>query len=433
MACSLVIGNVPIQKLSPFSFSYRMEDSILDLISRQEVWDKFLAHRLVKGRLSWSEFSCADEFVESESYLPLAARLSSGGSLGVPRMMVVNKMGTGKKRTVYSFGPDEMAVLKLISHLLYRYDGAFSSGCYAFRKGLRPSDAIRSLLKALDGREMWAYKLDIHDYFNSIPIPLLLPALSDLLKDDPRLMSFFEKMLSDGRAEYNGAIINEFHGVMAGTPTSPFLANVYLKDVDRHFVDNGVIYARYSDDIILFAPSREEIEEYKAELLGFLKERQLEVNPDKEKLYSPEEPFEFLGYKCHGREIDISGVTITKMKGRIRRAARSLERRRDRGLIDPVNAMRKMIGRFNMKFFDEGDPDSLTWSKWYFPVINRTEGLSEIDHYFQQRLRFLGSGKKGKSSYRVRYSFLKDLGYKSLVHEYHEYRERFEGKDLISR
>ncbi len=56
-------------------------------------------------------------------------------------------------------------------------------------------------------------------------------------------------MLTDNQVIYNGEAIYENHGVIAGTPTSPFLADVYLKEVDRYFSDTNVIYTRYSDDI----------------------------------------------------------------------------------------------------------------------------------------------------------------------------------------
>ena len=286
-------------------------------------------------------------------------------------------MGTGKKRTVYSYGEDDTRVLKLLSHLLYRYDGFFSPNCYSFRRGLKASDAIFSILKLLHGRRMWAYKLDIHDYFNSISIPILLPMLRGLLADDPGLYGFFERMLTDGRALADGEVVRCRRGVMAGTPTAPFLADVYLSEVDRHFAIEGVIYARYSDDIILFAPDRETLESYKAELLAFLERYELEVNPSKERIYAPDEAFEFLGFSCRGGAIDISQATRTKMKGKIRRAARALERWRVRNALEPEAAMKGLIRIFNDKFFEDDDPGALTWSRWFFPVINRTDGLRD--------------------------------------------------------
>ena len=394
-------------------------ESIIARLSQQEAWEEFLAHRLLKGRFTWHEFDDADGFVASEQYLHTVERLQRGESLGVPQRKIVNKMGTGKKRVVYSFAPEEMSVLKLIAHLLYRYDDRFAPGCYAFRRGLRASDAVFRLRKALRGKQMWAYKLDIHDYFNSISIPLLLPILRRLLADDAPLYDFFERLLSDDRAYSHGELIHAPRGVMAGTPTAPFLADVYLMEVDHYFAQAGVIYARYSDDIILFAPDRQTLERHKATLLAFLERYRLQVNPDKERLYAPGEPFEFLGFRCLGGEIGVATSTVRKMKGKIRRASRALLRWRIRKGLEPEYAMKGLIRIFNDKFFGGDDPATLTWSRWFFPVINRTEGLRELDRYLQQELRFLSTGRHTKANFRVRYADLKALGYRSLVHEYY--------------
>ena len=399
-------------------------DSILQMIARQEAWDGFLAYRLRKGRFTWRSFEQADAFVENEQYLPLAQRLAAGGGLGLPERLVINKMGTGKKRLVYRFPPEEMTVLKLIANLLYRYDGRFAPGCYAFRRGKRASDAIFQLRAALHGRQMWAYKVDIHDYFNSISIPLLLPMLKDWLADDEPLYGFFERLLDDDRALSGEAVVRGPRGVMAGTPTAPFLADVYLSEVDHYFHDAGVVYARYSDDIILFAPDRETLERHMATLLGFFEKYRLTVNPDKEHIYAPDEPFEFLGFRCFGRQIDISLSTRQKMKAKIRRKARSMRRWCSKEGKDPTLGMKGLIRHFNRKFFDSPDPDLLSWSRWYFPVINRTEGLREIDRYLQEQLRYVASGRHRQANYRVRYADLKALGYRSLVHEYHLSRSR---------
>ncbi len=398
--------------------------SIIFQLDSQAVWEEFLAHRLVKGRFNWPMFSDADDWVGNERYIPAVRDILSGEGLGIPEKKQINKMGTGKKRTIYCFPPDETKVLKLMAFLLYRYDDRFSPNCYSFRRGIKASDAIFRLRKELRGRNMWAYKLDIHDYFNSISIPKLLPILKEMLADDPPLYAFFERILTDGRALSDGKIIQENRGVMAGTPTSPFLADVYLMEVDRHFEEAGVVYARYSDDIILFAPDKEELEVHKAALLGYLKEYGLEVNPDKERIYPPDEPFEFLGFRCLGEAIDISTAVRSKMKGKIRRAARSLHRWSSIKGIDTGKAAGALIRKFNGKLFESEDPDSLSWSRWFFPVINRTEGLREIDRYLQQYIRFLSTGRHNKANYRLRYKDLKSLGYRSLVHEYYLYRNK---------
>ena len=393
-------------------------ESILTQLTRQETWEEFLAYRLVKGRFNWHEFDEADRFVEQEAYLHLAQKIARGEGLGIPKKKIVNKMGTGKKRVVYSFAPDEMVILKFIAFKLYDYDAIFSPNCYAFRRGIKASDAIFSINRAIGNRRMWAYKLDIHDYFNSISIDILLPMLEEIMSDDPLLYRFFENMLSDNRVVSGGETILESHGVMAGIPTASFLADVYLKEVDRHFHDAHVIYARYSDDIILFAPDFETLEKYKGQMTEFLRKYRLEVNPDKEKIYSPDEAYEFLGFKCHGRDIDISEATKKKMKGKIKRATKSLMRWKVRNQMEPEKAMKGLINHFNRVFFENDDTESLTWSRWFFPVINQTDGLKEIDHYLQQNIRFLSTGKHNKTNFKTNYAQLKQLGYRSLVNEF---------------
>ena len=301
-------------------------ESLIEMLASQQCWEEFLAHRLRKGRFSWREFDEADLFVEGEGYLPLARKILAGGSLEPPCRRKVNKMGSDRKRVVYSYGPEEMAYLKALSFLLYKYDASFASNCYAFRRGIRATDAVLKVNKAVRGRSMWAYKADIHDYFNSIPIPKLLPLLRDILSDDPLLYSFFERMLSDDRVVSDGEIISESHGVMAGVPTAPFLADVCLSAMEHWFEERGAVYARYSDDIIVFAEDEATLRAYRDKILEFISSLSLEINPSKEKVYSPGEPYEFLGFKCLDETIDISDAALEKMKeeaqGHLRRGSR---------------------------------------------------------------------------------------------------------------
>lgn len=394
---------------------------ILEELASQQVWEEFLAYRLRKGRFNWHSFDEADRIVEHESYLPMVQHLLQGGQLGLPQKKVLNKMGSSKKRIVYSFSPEEMTVLKVLAYRLYRYDDAFAPGCYAFRRGLSATDALLRLKRQVRGKALWAYKLDIHDYFNSIPVDRLLPQLETLLADDKPLYRFFETLLREERVVQGGAVIRERHGVLAGTPTAPFLADVYLSALDHHFADAGIPYARYSDDIILFAPDRETLERHKAFVLQYIAEAQLLVNPEKERMYAPEEPYEFLGFSCRDDAVDIASGSLRKMKGKIRRKTRALLRWKKRKGIPPEQAMARLIRYFNRKFF-EGEDRTLTWARWYFPVLTRVEGLREIDHYLQQNLRVLATGCHNGANYRIGYDTLKQLGYRSLVHEYYASR-----------
>ena len=154
----------------------------------------------------------------------------------------------------------------------------------------------------------------------------------------------------------------------------------------------------------------------------FLRKYRLEINPAKEKIYSPDEAYEFLGFKCHGLDIDISEATKKKMKGKIKRATKSLMRWKNKNHIDSEKAMKGLINHFNRVFFENDDTETLTWSRWFFPVINQIDGLKEIDHYLQQNIRYLSTGKHNKTNYKTNYAQLKQLGYRSLVNEYYKYK-----------
>ena len=162
------------------------------------------------------------------------------------------------------------------------------------------------------------------------------------------------------------------------------MANIYLMELDRRFQDKAVVYARYSDDIIVFAEDLDALQTCMNEIKEFIKSVGLEINPSKERIFRPDEPYEFLGFKCFGNVIDIADSAMDKMKGKIRRKMRSVLRWKQRYGISEERAISRFIRYFDRKFYDDTDPRSLTWSRWYFPIVNTPDGLRTIDHYMQQ-------------------------------------------------
>lgn len=81
--------------------------------------------------------------------------------------------------------------------------------------------------------------------------------------------------------------------------------------------------------------------------------------------------------------------------------------------------MNALISFFNRKFFESDDPDQLNWSRWFFHVINDVSGHREIDHYLQQNIRYVATGKHNGANYRLRYEQLRSYVYRSLVSEYY--------------
>lgn len=372
-----------------------------------------MLERKEKGRLTQKEACLFASLLDSGEYRNSAQGLLT---LSAPQKRFVNKGGAGKKRAVYSYTPKENAALKILSYLCYRYDGQMPDNLYSFRKNSSPHKAVRRLTGVPNIRRMYAYKLDVRDYFNSIPPDRLLAKLKPLLMDDEPLFKLFSNMLLAPGALLNGEFIKESHGVLAGVPTSAFLANVYLAPLDRHFEQARVPYARYSDDIIVFAADEQELKAHRAYIDAYLSENGLAVNPDKVQQSAPGEEWSYLGFSYKNGVIDLSKNTKDKLKAKVRRKARALYRWRRKKGASPEQAMKAFARTLNKKLYEETDEERrFTWSRWFFPLLTTAESLKELDSYILQYMRYIATGRFSNANYRVRYPALKELGFMPLV------------------
>ncbi len=397
--------------------------SLLDQLSRRECWEKFYEY---KTSLAFPKAFAAElrDFIDGEGYLPVCRSIAAGEPFPLPRKSVISKMTSGKKRVVYTYPKAENTVLKLLTWLLLRRcDSLFEDNLYSFRPGRTAKDAVRALRAVPGLGDMWAYKADVSNYFNSIPVEKLLPMLAEALGEDGRLYGFLSALLGEERALSGRETVREQKGIMAGTPLSAFYANLYLRELDRHFARRGVPYARYSDDIILFAPDRAGAEALAGEVRTILTEHGLGLNPAKEELFDPAEGWTFLGFRCRGDTVDIAPASLEKIKGKMRRKSRALMRWRQRGGYGGEKAAAAFIRVFNRKLLESPPDNDLSWSRWFFPLLTTADSLRVIDRYAQDCLRWLVSGKRTKGRYDVRYEDLKRLGYRSLVHEYYAFQK----------
>ena len=395
---------------------------LLPLLASPACWEAYYEY---KARLAVSQNFLKDlrAFIDRQGYLPVCAGIAAGERFALPKKSVISKMSSQKKRTVYTYPHDENLVLKLLTWLMLReYDGLFCDGLWSFRPGRSAKDAVRRLVRTPGTHFAWAYKADVSNYFNSVPVERLTALLRDTLTADHALCDFLCRLLEEPEALEGGKPVTEQKGMMAGTPLSAFYANLYLGALDRAFCENGLPYARYSDDIITFAPTREAALARAAEIRAFLAENGLSMNPEKEEFFSPDEGWIFLGFRFSGGRVDLAPASLKKIKAKMRRKTRALQRWAKRGAHGGEKAARAFIRVFNAKLFDNPSDHELTWALWYFPVLTTDESLHEIDLYAQYCIRVLAAGCRTKARFNVRYEDLRAMGYRSLVHEYHAFR-----------
>ncbi len=394
---------------------------MLYALSCPETWQRFLEYKRKGGHLNKQDMEELEQFVQQQRYLGAAQKVQNGGTFGPPGKSEISKMSSGKKRIVYTYAEDENWILKLLTWLLQRkYDHLFADNLYSFRprKGVR--DAVKRLVRTPNIRQMWSYKVDISNYFNSVPVERLLPLLREVLEAEPEICRFLESLLTNPLVRDRGELIPEEKGIMAGTPISTFLANLYLSHMDHYFAEQGVLYARYSDDIIVFGETEAKREQSVEMILRFLKEAGLRVNPAKEARTAPGEMWTFLGICYRDGVIDVAPVSVEKLKAKMRRKARALARWQARKGATGVDAAKAFIRVFNRKLFENPVEHELTWVRWYFPLINTPDSLKIIDAYSQSCIRCLATGKHTKAAYNFRYEQMKALGYISLVNRYYK-------------
>lgn len=408
-----------------------MQQTIFEKASDVQSWQDFLDYKLEKQHLSSYEEKEFRTFIEAEEFLPLCERWKMGDFLyNFPIKKAVNKSGTRKKRIVYSFQGAEGIFLKFIAFQLFRYDNLFCKNCYAFRRSYGVKQAISHLQGFPYLQSKYCLKVDISNYFNSIDVDILLQKLDFLQEEDALVYNLFERILKEDRVLEDGHIIRDKHGAMAGTPISPFFANVYLSEVDWYFYNAEFPYFRYSDDILLIADSYEELLERQALLYQWLDKLGLSLNPDKVRLIKPGEPIEFLGFYYQNGHIDLSENTIRKTKQKIKRKADALRRWQRKKELSSEKAAIGLINAMNRKFFGKPhkensseETDEFTWNRWFFPNLTTDTGLREIDGYLQDYIRYAVTGRHFKGNYRIRYETLKNWGYRSLVHEYYDFKK----------
>ena len=156
---------------------------LISSLSDSGLWQEYFEYKRAGGRLLNREEKELSAFIAQQKYLPVVEHIRNGGTFPPPKKSAISKMNSTKKRIVYTYPSAENQVLKLLTYLLLRqYDGCFSDNLYSFRAGRTPKDAIRRLTHHPKISRMWSYKVDISNYFNSIPVEKLLPMLAKALE-----------------------------------------------------------------------------------------------------------------------------------------------------------------------------------------------------------------------------------------------------------
>ncbi len=224
--------------------------------------------------------------------------------------------------------------MKLVLEPIFEAD--FHDCSYGYRPQRNAKQASLAIKADLYNRATAVVEIDFQSYFDSIPHHKLLILIRERVRDGS-MLRIIKQSLKVGVAQ-EGKIEPKRIGVPQGSPISPLYSNIYLNLLDqvwhsRNYPEKlGATLHRYADDAILVC--RRNAEEALEALKSITRRMDLTLNPDKTRITTLSEGFNFIGFEFVKRRSLSSGknriyIFPSKRSQRnIRRKIKSFTKRR---------------------------------------------------------------------------------------------------------
>lgn len=188
---------------------------------------------------------------------------------------------------------DRVVARAVLSLSVARLDPHLGPAAYGYRHGLGVDDAVQAVIELRDQGLPWVLRADIRDCFDTLPRGLAVARFAELAAT-PDLAEVVARLAERTyRSRDQGWCVPE--GLPQGCPLSPVLSNLALLDVDTTLLDAGYPTVRYSDDLTVLSPTREDAEYSLHLLTRVIESLGMSLNSDKTQIMSFDEGFSFLG------------------------------------------------------------------------------------------------------------------------------------------
>lgn len=396
------------------------------LLREDRFWQDTYNNFISKWSLSMEDMNELTRVFYFEKETILSDLYSGNFKWSVPIKERLNKYGTKKKRIVYKFPLRE----RFINGVLYRVLSEYfkleiSEVCFSYKKGASTITAVNYLREDKSIYSMQGVKLDISSYFNSVgerPLQRLVCRLFMGL-EDTSVYRLVNELYSLHSVHDKSVVVDEYMGLIPGTAIASFFANYSLKELDDYMCrDTSIIYARYSDDIIMFSRTKEKQQILLDKVSSVLDKFELTINSRKFVYFEPETDIEFLGLVFNVDLIDIHRNTLDKMKGKFKHDISKARKQVEIDGKDWELMAKRIIHKYNhliYKCYLE-DKSKYGWGYYAFRYVTTDRSIRELDYYFKDQLRYLCTGKHNKENTNiVSNEKLTKLGYASVTMMYH--------------
>jgi hypothetical protein len=374
-----------------------------------------------------------------------------------PFKKVIPKANGGSRElTIYQI-PDAAVSRYFYVRLLAKNRHRFSSFSYAYRDDRNVHFAIQDITVdlSLDARAFIA-EFDFSDFFGSIGHDFLYAQFHQngflISEEDESIIRAF--------------LSKREKGIPQGTSISLFLANLVCWKLDKSFEKEGLKFARYADDTVVWSPDYTSICKAFSCIENFSRDAGVPINSSKSdginllarkglttEIASKEE-FDFLGYSIGVSHVSIKEKAEKRIKKQIsyllyRNLIQPLKHVPLRGLVIPSNNRDKALLSAMMQIrrylyggllhrdiieYIKGRRRTLHFKgvMSFYPLLNDEQQLKELDGWLlsvidrsvQKRSQLLLSHR-----YDRRLSFPFNVGRGNIIEQYR--RKRIDGKRLL--
>lgn len=355
---------------------FSLKDKLYDLKTLRHAAEKVCA----KGGSAGVDLESTERFErELEANLKrLHQELKSGSYRPEPvKRVYIPKPGSTEKRPLgIPAVRDRVVQTALLMVIGPIFEIGFINNSYGFRPGRGCKDALREVDRLLNEGNEWIVDADLKSYFDTIDHGILMKRIREKIADG-LVLDLLEGYLKQGVLTPLSGWEPTEQGTPQGAVVSPLLANVYLNELDHLLEAKGHRIIRYADDFVILCRSREEAGSALETVQSWTEANALKLHPQKTKLVSHEEGFEFLGYRfVNGRKY-VRGKSLKKIRGSI-----CMQTKRNNG-----HCMNAIIAKLN--------PMLRGWFGYFKHAYKNT--FHDLDGWIRMRLRsILRKRRKGK-------------------------------------
>lgn len=295
--------------------------------------------------------------------------LKSGRYQPIPLRRVWLDKGGGKRRPL-GIPAVRCRVAQEVVRLLLNpiFDPQFHPDSYGYRAGCNTHQALERVLELKAQGYTYVLDADIKSFFDTISHTLIMDLVRAEVADG-NLLDLVWKFLRSGVME-DGVLKPTRVGTPQGGVISPLLANIVLNYLDWQLHAQGLVFARYADDVVILCRSHAEAEEALALLRRLVKDDlSLTLNAEKTRIARFSEGFEYLGFYVSAWTCRMQDKAVEKLKTTVRTLTRR-SRNLDAQVLMKLN--RALSGTVN-----------------YFatPFSTATAQFTRLDHWIRKRLR----------------------------------------------